>query len=255
MVGRAVFDLMRGEAKVIGTTRQPERLFEFVNLGIEPIVMPWPHAEIIEPLAQGAEVVASFPPDGTTDAILASACRGAKSIVYMSSTGVYGARRGVVDDSTAVDGAAEPAASRLAAEEAWKTVGATVLRAPAIYGPNSGLHVRLREGTFSIPGDGSGVVSRIHVDDLARLIIAVFDRGLKGETFVVGDLNPATHGEVVAWLCEQLNIPMPPYTSLDQVSSHLRASRQVDASRALEALGVELKYPTYREGFKAILSH
>ncbi len=251
--GWAVATLLKDKAQIVGTTRQPGKLFAFVENGIDPIVMPWPSAEVIEPLTPGAEVLVSFPPDGTTDAILAPGCRSARSIIYISSTGVYGKTSGRIDDASEpiVD---ETSKLRLEAEDIWRSIGATVLRAPAIYGPETGLHVRLREGKFAIPGDGSGLVSRIHVEDLARIADAVFQQGIRNETFVVGDLQPASHKEVVEWLCAKYNFPMPPYAPLGEVTAHLRSSRSVDSSRVLKTLGLELKYPTYKEGFAAFLS-
>jgi nucleoside-diphosphate-sugar epimerase len=253
MVGRAVYDAVRGEAQVVGVTRQPERLFEFVNAGIDPIVMPWPSAEVMAPIVDGSDVLVSFPPDGTTDAVLAPACVGAKSVVYISSTGVYGAHRGRVDDSTPVDAHDPQTLSRLQAEEIWRGVGATVLRPPAIYGPTSGLHIRLRKGDFKIPGDGSNMVSRIHVEDLATIILRAFEKPKPRETFVVGDLKPASHKELAEWLCEKMQIPVPPNTPLEQAGPHMRASREVDPTRALSEFDVTLKYPTYQEGFTALL--
>lgn len=252
-VGWAVATLLKEKAKIIGTTRQPGKLLAFVENGLDPIVMPWPAAEVIEPLTPGAEVLVTFPPDGTTDAILAPGCASARSIIYVSSTGVYGDHRGQVNDDTEPAPDNESAKLRLEAESIWRAIGATVLRAPAIYGPETGLHVRLRNNNFAIPGDGSGLVSRIHVEDLARIIDTVFQQGIRSETFVVGDLKPSSHREVVEWLCANYNFPMPPYAPLDQATPHLRSSRSVDSSRVLKTLGLELKYPTYKEGFASFL--
>lgn len=254
MVGRAVFDAARETRHVIGVTRKPERLFEFVDLGIDPIVMPWPSAEVIAPLSHEADVLVSFPPDGETDAILAPACAHARCVVYISSTSVYGNQSGTIDNTTAVSADSEAAALRIQAEEIWRSVNATILRAPAIYGQNSGLHIRLQQGNFAIPGDGTGMVSRIHVEDLAQIILSVFDSGRRKETFVVGDLMPATHKEVVTWLCDQLKMPLPRFSPLEEVSAQLRSNRAIDATRTLEELGVRLKYPTYKEGFAALIN-
>lgn len=252
-VGRAVFEVVRGTAHVVGVTRQPERLFEFVNAGIDPIVMPWPSAEVIAQVVEGADVLVSFPPDGETDAMLAAGCKGARSIVYISSTGVYGSHRGKVDDNTAVASAEPQTLERLRAEQIWRDVGATVLRAPALYGPTTGLHIRLRKGDYKIPGDGTNMVSRIHVRDLASLVLAAFASESSQKTYVVGDLKPASHNEIVHWLCEKMKIDLPPSGSIDEMPPHLRVSREVDASRALSELQVTLEYPTYVEGFSAML--
>lgn len=202
-------------------------------------------------------VAVLFPPDDTTDAELAHAFaarrpRGRRpSIAYVSSTGVYGAHRGVVDDTTPVMSA--PAAlvtKRLNAEGTWRALDATILRSPAIYGPDRGLHVRVAEGKHRIPRDGSGCISRIHVDDLAAFVLA--SPRAPGETFVVGDIDPAPHRDVVAFVCAAHGLPMPPFAPLGEVHESLRGDRRVDPSRALEVLGVTLTYPSYRTGMVAM---
>jgi nucleoside-diphosphate-sugar epimerase len=71
---------------------------------------------------------------------------------------------------------------------------------------------------------------------------------VRGETFVVGDLLPAPHREVVQFICDEYGVPMPPSAPLESLHASLRADRRVDASRALARLGVALRYPSYREG-------
>ena len=190
-------------------------------------------------------VVVTFPPDGETDARVSLR---AGAITYVSSTGVYGDARGVVDDDTPVTATPSPtAARRLEAEAVWRARGATILRCPAIYGPDRGLHRRVVSGQHQIPGDGSGYVSRIHVDDLAALILAA--PAARGETFVVGDAMPAPHRDVVAWICERYGVPMPPSIPLERAHESLRGDRRVDSSRALRTLGVTLAYPSYTIGY------
>jgi hypothetical protein len=241
------------QRKIIGTTRDPKRIFDLFHENIEPVVMPWPSAEVIQPLAQNAHVLVSFPPDGKTDAILAPACLQAESIVYISSTTVYGKQEGVILDTTAVEASDELAAPRIEAEKIWRAIGANVLRAPGIYGPQSGLHKRLLDGTYKLPGDGNRMSSRIHIDDLVQFIFALFASGKQGETYVVGDALPATHREVAAWLCNRMGVPAPAESPLDAVHHTLRGNRSIDASRALGDLNVKLKYPTYKEGYEACL--
>ena len=203
-------------------------------------------------------VVVAFPPDGETDARIAPLIARASHVVYISSTGVYGERRGVVDDRTPVPASPPPserAAKVLAAEAAYRAHGATVLRCPGIYGRDRGLHVRIVKGEHRIPGDGTRFLSRIHVDDLAQLVLAAASHGsahgaVPGSpaTYVVGDLEPAAHIEVVRFIAEAYGVAVPPCVPLDSVHESLRADRRVDASRALSELGVTLRYPTFREG-------
>jgi nucleoside-diphosphate-sugar epimerase len=166
----------------------------------------------------------------------------------LSTTGVYEDIEGLVDDTTPLPAAPSPKyRAVLAAEQAYRAVGAAVLRSPGIYGPERGIHVRLLRGDFKLSGDGSRYGSRIHVEDLAELLLA--SAATPGETFVVGDLLPCRQREMVEWLCQHLRVPFPASAPLDQVHETLRRSRRIDSSRALQRLGVTLMYPTYRAAF------
>jgi nucleoside-diphosphate-sugar epimerase len=192
-------------------------------------------------------VVVAFPPDGQTDVRVAPALAGARSTAYVSSTGVYGDRRGVIDDTTPIPAPPGDRARRLLdAEELYRAVGATILRCPGIYGPERGLHRRVLRGEHRIPGDGSRTLSRIHVADLAELLLAA--AAIRGEVFVVGDLEPAPHVDVVRFVCETYGVPLPPSVPLGDVHDSLRADRHIDPSRALGRLGVTLRFPNYRAG-------
>lgn len=195
-------------------------------------------------------VVVTFPPDGATDARLAPDLAHARALTYLSTVGVYDDHAGHLDDATPLPAEPSPRASaRLAAERSWREVGATVLRCPAIYGADRGVHVRLARGTFRVPGDGTRATSRVHVDDLAAFTLA--SAAARAETFVVGDERPTTHDEVVRWVCAERGLPHPGYVPLDEVHRTLRADRRVDASRALRELRVTLRFPSYREGMRA----
>jgi nucleoside-diphosphate-sugar epimerase len=193
-------------------------------------------------LGPNTHVVVCFPPDGTTDAVVAPIVSG-HAITYLSSTAVYG--DGVIDDTTPLVDTPGP---RRDAEKIWQAAGATILRCPAIYGSDRGIHVRIQRGEYEIGGDGGSFTSRIHVEDLAALVLAT--RDVRGETFVVGDAHPATQDEICRWVASKLGVPMPPHVPLDQVHPTLRGNRRVDGSRALRVLGVTLQYPTYREGLE-----
>jgi nucleoside-diphosphate-sugar epimerase len=106
--------------------------------------------------------------------------------------------------------------------------------------------MRILRGEHRIPGDGSRSLSRIHVDDLAALLLASVK--VRGETFVVADLAPERHIDLACYICTTYGVPLPPSEDIERVHRTLRADRRVDACRALAALGVELRYPSYREG-------
>jgi nucleoside-diphosphate-sugar epimerase len=245
----------RGD-EVIATVRSEARARTLEGQGF--VVTRAPVTEVAARyVTEDTHVIIGFPPDGVTDAALAPHLRGAKAISYISSTGVYGDTHGVLDDTTAVPDAlpgllpgraTESARRILEAEACYRAVGATVLRAPGIYGPDRGLHVRVTSGQHRIPGDGAGFMSRIHADDLAELLLASV--AVRGETFVVADLEPARQCDLVAWICEEYGCAMPPSVPPNEVHETLRRDRRVDGSRALRELGVTLRYPSFRVGMK-----
>lgn len=242
--GHAVARLARERgSRVLATVRSEAHAAGLRADGLDVLVTP-----VVPSLATYAgvqtHVVVCFPPDGTTDALVAPAlgATGA-SIAYVSTTGVYA--DGAVDDATPVVASARNA-PRLDAESAWRAAGATVLRCPGIYGADRGLHMRVRRGEHRLPGDGSRFTSRIHVDDLAAHLLAA--RAVRGETFVVGDLEPAAQAEVCRWICAHYEVPFPPSVPLEEVHETLRSDRRVDGARARAQLGITLRYPTYRDG-------
>jgi nucleoside-diphosphate-sugar epimerase len=173
---------------------------------------------------------------------------------------VYGARRGPIDEATPVDPTEARARERLAAERWYRDAGATVVRAAGIYGPGRGLHLRLKRGTFRMPGDGTNVVSRIHVADLARLIVGVFrraretERARGGEVFLAADDNPVPQLEAIEWLCRRLELPLPPRVPIAEAPATLRHDRAIDNRHIKSWTGLSLLYPSYREGFEACLA-
>jgi nucleoside-diphosphate-sugar epimerase len=249
--------LARG-TKVVVTTRSMERAAELERLGVAA------HADAVlsrERVARlvprGAGVLIAFAPDGYTDAQIAPALTAAERIVYVSTTGVYGSARGRVDESTPVDPAEPRAEARLAAERVYIDLGGTILRAAGIYGPGRGLHRRIQDGDFRVPGTGQNVVSRVHVADLAAAVLGVLGAAhpvVRGEVFVMADDTPVPQIEAIRWLCQRLEVPMPPSSPLDRVAPTLRHDRAVDNARIKRALALTLAFPSYREGFAACLA-
>lgn len=246
-------------ARVVATTRSEERAAELAARGIEVNVLPALTAHAVDRLVpDGADVLVAFPPDGETDATIAPSLRRARAIAYISSTAVYGGATGRIDEATKVSADNPRAAARIAAEAVYRERGAVVLRAAGIYGPGRGLHQRLLRGDFRMTGEGEqqgrNVVSRIHVEDLARLTLAALERAAPGEIFVVADDAPVPQIEVVRWLCARLGLELPPSAPREELHETLRHDRAVDNTKIKGALGMTLLYPSYREGFEACLA-
>lgn len=244
-------ELLRGRP-VVGTVRSEQRARALQGeLGELPgftlVQGATPDAAIAQYLQPDSDVIIAFPSDGATDARIAPQLARARSVTYVSSTGVYGDRTGIIDHTTALP---DPLSARslriLDAEAQYRAVHATVLRCPGIYGASRGLHLRILRGEHRIPGDGSRTLSRIHVEDLASFALAA--AATRGTTFVIGDREPAPQLDVARFVCAEYGVPLPPSVPLEEVHETLRADRSIDASFAIASLGVTLRYPTYREG-------
>lgn len=244
-IAAAVRELLP-EAVAAGTTRgAPDARFR----KIQPISAH--DAAAIRAAATGARVLISFPPDGQSDAALAPLVSAAESVVYLSSTAVYPSHAARIIENTPAHAESERAQRRLAAEDIWRGVGASIVRLPAFYGPDVGLHVSIARGTFRLPGDGSNIVSRVHVEDAARFAIAAF-AAPRGALVLAGDETPAPVIEVVRFVCSELGLPLPPSSSGDAVPESLRNSRAIDSSAIRARYAIELAYPNYRVGYRTI---
>lgn len=247
VLDNSLADKTASNYKLFGTTRSAERVSEIRQLGIEPLFIE--SFEDLETQLDDALVVVSFPPDPESDDAACRAAKNSAGIVYISSTAVYGKIEGLIDEDTNVDVESPQAKSRLNAEQKWLEVGAAVVRAPGIYGAGNGLHHRLFSGNYRLPGDGNNYVSRIHVHDLASMILKILESNRRRTIYLAGDKQPTTHKEIVAWLLQKLKLPFPDSIPLDQCHYTQRGNRQVDATKSIDELGVVLKFPTYKEGY------
>jgi nucleoside-diphosphate-sugar epimerase len=239
-----------GHSRVIATTRSAARVAALRDAGVVPLVAATLTPDLLAAHVDDATaVVITMPPDGRTDRAVAPLLARAAVVAYVSSTGVYGDASGRVNEETSVSNASARSRARLDAEHIWRDAGATIVRAPAIYGPGRGLHLRLARGEVRLAGDGQNAISRIHVDDLAQAIGAILVRHVRGGLFVVGDNEPAPHVDVVRFLCDALGLALPPFSPGTEADETLRYDRRVDPSRSAHELGFAPRYPTYREGY------
>jgi nucleoside-diphosphate-sugar epimerase len=247
--GGAVARLARERGvEVVASTRDAGRAERLRALGCAPLLAPdLASAEL--PIDGATAVLVAFPPDGRTDAALVPRLSRARAVAYVSSSVVYGRARGRVDERTRVAADTPRGVARVEAEALHRSIGATVVRAPAIYGPGRGIHTRLAAGTLKLHGDGTNVVSRVHVDDLASALYELLAGDVRGATFVAGDRVPAPHVEVIRFVADALSLPMPPRAPAESADETLRNERALDPSLLWSTLGREPRFPSYREGY------
>lgn len=176
-------------------------------------------------------------------------------LLFVSSSSVYGQQKGEwVDETSETQASGYSGQVMLEAEQVALTSGfpASVVRLTGIYGPGrEWLLSQVRQG-YRVANDPPLYGNRIHADDAAGLLAFLLQQVQQGATlescYIGVDDAPAPLAEVVAWLREYLGV-----TEWAENASVRRAgSKQCSNARA-KALGWTPTYPTYREGYAAIL--
>ena len=186
---------------------------------------------------------------------------GATRFIYFSSCGLYGDEPDDdvwIDEDTPLrpDGAMQNIQSdELEIERAsFARLHTVVLRLAPVYGPGRGVRARIRKGDYRILDQGQHVTSRIHVDDVARIVFAAEAKAPEKSIYLVGDDEPTTQGEYATWLSQRLGAPMPPYRQMIEPGKAKVAhrNRKIRNAKLKRELGIELLYPSFREGEAAI---
>ncbi len=204
-------------------------------------------------VAAATHVLSSVPPDDGDPVLDRYGDRlSGKWLGYLSSTGVYGDAGGAwVDEGAPIRGRR---ANRNTADARWLALGARVFRLPGIYGPGRSPIDRLREGKAHRTGLETQVFSRIHVEDLARGVIAGFDA--PAGAYNLADDHPANQDDVMTYAARLVGLPPPPIVALDALSPAARAvyaeNRRVANAKARRVLGWRPLYSDYRLGLRAV---
>jgi len=209
-------------------------------------------------LGTANHVLSSVPPGEDGDPVLAryGDALGQGWLGYLSSTGVYGDTDGAWVDEGAPIGSGRRSA-RSEADTTWLARGARVFRLPGIYGPGRSALDRVAEGRAHRIAMAGQVFSRVHVDDIASGVLA----GLEAPSgaYNLADDLPASQNAVIEEACRLLGVLPPPLQPLDEagLSPQARAfyaeNRRVANGKAKRMLRWQPRYPTYREGLRAIL--
>jgi nucleoside-diphosphate-sugar epimerase len=260
---------------VAGTvrTRDKAQQIDASHTNVEALVFDTPaiDATIEQRLASATRLLISIPPSDSADLVLAHFAEAVASaprlerIVYLSTIGVYGDAHGAwIDEDESTEPNSARNRARALAEQQWLTFGegarkkVTILRLAGIYGPGRNALVNLREGKARRIIKPAHVFNRIHVEDIARAIEAVFGRDAPSGVFNVTDDEPAPPQDVIAYAAGLLGIEPPPeipFESADltpMTRSFYSSSKRVSNEKMKEKLGVTLAYPTYRDGLRQL---
>lgn len=256
---------------IVGTSRTPKPTGAVTMLAFEAAA---PSDDVRAAVATATHLLISATPNETGDPIAAAlnddiaVAPRLEAIVYLSSLGVYGDHDGAwVDETAATIPAHARGGARLRAEQAWQTLGAkrrvpvAVLRLAGIYGPGQNAFTRLLAGRAHRVAKPGHVFNRIHVADIAQAVDAAFARSTDG-IFNVTDDEPAPYSDQVLMAAQLLGIDPPKELSLEEARAVLTPMAlsfyagcvRVRNDKLKTELGVRLRYPTYREGLRALFA-
>ncbi len=176
-------------------------------------------------------------------------------VVVVSSTAVYDVDDGSeVTESTPVCGATPTAAVLVEAEELLRrrAPGAVLLRLSGVYGPGrERLIDQVRSGSARLAPGTSPHTNRIHRDDAAAALVHLATVRDPAPTYLGTDDEPSRLDDVLRFLAQELGVDEPVRGDGDgrQAGGDKRLSNAL-----LRATGWTPRYPTFREGYRAVLA-
>jgi NAD dependent epimerase/dehydratase family enzyme len=260
-------------ASVSGTVRTAGKAARLRAMGIQAIVHAGGAAgpQLTAALAGAEALLVSAAPDEMGDPMLRqlgpelAKARRLRTIVYLSTVGVYGDHGGAwVDETAELRASSERGRRRVAAEAAWfafgreRGIAVQAHRLAGIYGPGRNAIDDLRDGTARRIIKEGQVFNRIHVEDIAGAALAGFLNPRESGPFNVCDDEPCPPQDVVEHAARLLGAPLPPAIPFEmaELSAMARSfyaeSKRCSNRRLKERLGWRPRYPSYREGLAAI---
>jgi nucleoside-diphosphate-sugar epimerase len=283
-VGLRVARLMAGRLKLMALTSSPERVAVLRQQGITPLRGDLDDRRSLARLAGLATRVVHLAPPAKSDgqeqwwrdlrtiALLRTLRLRAPpiSLVYGSTSGVYGDCAGErVDETRAVQPRTPRAQRRVDAEAAIRHFGraahvrASVLRMPGIYAPDregGTPRERLLKRTPVLQHADDVYTNHIHADDLARAVIAALWRGRPQRVYNASDDSELKMGEYFDLAADLYRLPRPPRvarsTAQDALPlmllSFMEESRRLDNRRLKTELRLVFRHPTVKTGLLQI---
>lgn len=255
--------------QITGTSRSVDGVKAIEALGYQAVLF-----DDLTAIADSVtHIVTSVPPGPQGDPVLHKLskalqdCAGhVRWVAYLSTTGVYGDHGGAwVDEETALTPNTERGQRRVEAESLWlqlyhqHQLPVHLFRLAGIYGPRRNALVSLRDGTAKRVIRQGQVFSRIHVEDIAGILLASMARPNPGRAYNGADDEPCPPQDVIAYSAELLKVEPPPEIAFEKAElspmakSFFMDSKRVRNQRVVTELNYRFIYPNYRVGLQQLL--
>jgi nucleoside-diphosphate-sugar epimerase len=255
---------VRDRFRAFAVTSQASRQAELRAAGAIPVIANLDHPASLARLSHLASTIVHLAPpqsEGEKDRRtrnLTAILPDRATLVYVSTTGVYGNCNGARFDETRPVNPQNPRAKRRVDSEqvlrAWaRRSGArlAILRVPGIYAADRLPIERLKKGTPALSAEDDVYTSHIHADDLALIIAATLYRGLPNRVYHAVDDSNMRMGEYFDVVADAFNLPRPPRLPRVELKnrvspmllSFMSESRRLTNERMKSELGIRLQYP------------
>lgn len=277
-VGQRVVRVQR-HVRVVALTSSPERVAALRAQGVTPVVGNLDAPSTVQRLAGWATRVLHLAPpplQGGTDPRTLALTRmlmrrtAPLSVVYGSTSGVYGDCAGEwVDEHRTVNPITPRAQRRVDAEARVRHLGrlrsspvrVSVLRIPGIYAPDregGTPRDRLLRGTPVLVQADDVFTNHIHADDLARACQLALWRGRSQRTYNVNDDSQMMMGDYFDMAAALYGLAKPPRIRRAQAQTELPAmqlsfmseSRRMVNARLKRELRLQLRYAKVEDGLR-----
>jgi nucleoside-diphosphate-sugar epimerase len=190
--------------------------------------------------------------------ILAKRAVPPRRVIFVSSTAVYGQKKGEWVDEASETAPAHFSGQRLLEAEALlhgSGLPGVVLRLGGIYGPRrTRLVEQVRQGRVSIARGGPQYTNRIHRDDCAGVLDHLLDLEEPSDCYLGVDHDPEDEAAVLTWLAGVLGATPPRVASSDERREPRRGGNKRCRNDRVVASGYTFRYPSYKDGYAAVLA-
>ncbi len=264
--------LLKKNWQVYCTTRSSEKIKEITDLKAIPVFFN-DEEKIKNILSDDAYILITAPPENSKDPVvenyghlLKKNCERIKWAGYLSTTSVYGDKRGEwVTEDTELEPNLERSISRVAVEKTWMKLGenlsikTVVFRLAGIYGPGRSLIDRLmKDEDVYIVDKPAHLFNRIHIEDIVGAVEKAMSSQSKTKIYNLSDDLPATQLDVAKFAASLLKKNCPEIVSLksemvsEMAKSFYKEEKKVSNKKLKDELGYKLMFPSFKEGLSSI---
>ena len=225
--------------------------------------------EIFDKLKNSDHILISIPPIDGNDIVINNfsdslKISNIKWITYLSATSVYGNHKGEwVDELSKTQPTSPLGINRLKVEKKWLSFAKKtnlplqIFRLSGIYSDKNNPLLRLKSGNANIINKPNHFFSRIHVEDIANILLKSLTNFKTNEIYNISDDKPASSQEVMSYAAKILKTDLPKTIDEQDIKSEMlknfyKDSKKVSNKKMKKFFSYNLKFPTYIEGLNNI---